>query len=98
MSAADLMHLDHIAVGIIEENLLPARDGLVAPVRVGNAGFVEMALAASTYLTDGPSHTVEQLVILSPLLLSEDETKIVQFRLDPSKFELRFGCWSLLEN
>ena len=39
------------------------------------AGFIEMALAVSQALTEGPSHVVEHLEIRSPLLLSADETR-----------------------
>lgn len=55
------------------------------------AGFVEMALAASASVTEGPSHSVENLTIFAPLLLNDDETKVVQLRLTAKdrSFEIR---------
>ena len=38
------MHLNDIAIWILEKNLLPARNGCLAPVRENNAVFVEVCL------------------------------------------------------
>src|SRR6266540_3767624 len=43
-SRPDLMHLDDVAVEIIEENLLPASHGPAAVVGIGNAFFLQMSL------------------------------------------------------
>ena len=56
------------------------------------AGFVEMALAASAEVAPAAtSHTIENMEIRSPLLLSDDETKVVQLRLTGSdrSFQIR---------
>ena len=38
------MNLDDIAVGVVEEDLVPAIDGAFTPVGIGNALLVEMRL------------------------------------------------------
>ena len=78
-------YLDTVALPYLADHVI---DGVaVFPA----AGFVEMALAASAFLSEGPNHAIEQLTLLSPLLLSEDETKVVQFRLlgNDRSFEIR---------
>ena len=36
------MYFDDITIRVVEENLLPARNRCLAPIRVGNALFLEM--------------------------------------------------------
>ena len=45
------MDLDDIAVGVVEEDLVPAIDGAFAPVGIGNALLVEMRLEGGKIVT-----------------------------------------------
>ena len=47
------------------------------------AGFVEMALAAGASRRPGSTTVIEDMEILSPLLLERDHSKVVRLRIDP---------------
>ena len=55
-------------------------DGVVMPA----AGYLEMALAASTICYGQRPHEVEDLEIRSPLLFEEDQLRTLSFELDES--------------
>ncbi len=65
---------DHVVGGVV---VMPA------------AGYVEMALAASAEWFGGQSHQVEDLEIRSPLVLERDQSRTVQFVLDPEDGSFR---------
>lgn len=61
-------------------------DAVVFPA----AGFVEMALAASSLTHPAASHEIEELEILAPLVFSPDQSKTVRFSLEPDgSFSIR---------
>ncbi|MGB3534209.1 MAG: SDR family NAD(P)-dependent oxidoreductase, partial [Microcoleaceae cyanobacterium] len=62
------------------------------------AGFIEMALAAGYEVTKAISLALEEVNIKAPLILDENEEKIIQTILTPSGQGYSFEIFSLIES